>query len=281
MNKSLGLSLIAFFITVGCSAQFDTLIYYGPRGAISQKAYAVKYIRVESSTKKKSKLPTIRLWTYHKYDGEWSKSNGYKELVKKNDSIYWIYSVENNNSKVQVKRTVNTSPNGLYIRDYSPSGMLEQEGYSKSIFPLHKVGLYKSYYSSGVLMQNAIYSENEETANQNWNTDGTKTLDNVFGEADKLPGFKGGLEGLMNYLGREVMYPRSAMEAGIQGIVYVSFVVMEDGSIAQIGVLRGIGGGCDEASITVVQDMPKWIPGSHRGKLARIQFNLPVRFVLR
>ena len=71
-----------------------------------------------------------------------------------------------------------------------------------------------------------------------------------------------------------------ARESGIQGVVYVTFVVEPDGSISNVRVIRGIGGGCDEEAIRVVKMMPKWIPGNQRGKPVRVQFNMPIKFTL-
>jgi protein TonB len=71
-----------------------------------------------------------------------------------------------------------------------------------------------------------------------------------------------------------------AKESGIQGRVFVTFVVERDGSVTDVRVLRGIGGGCDEEAIRVVQNMPKWSPGKQRGKSVRVQYNLPVKFTL-
>ena len=71
-----------------------------------------------------------------------------------------------------------------------------------------------------------------------------------------------------------------AKEAGIQGRVFVTFVVMETGKIANVKLLRGIGGGCDEEAIRVVKGMPSWKPGKQRGKPVRVQYNLPIKFTL-
>jgi protein TonB len=71
-----------------------------------------------------------------------------------------------------------------------------------------------------------------------------------------------------------------AKESGIQGTVYVTFVVEKDGSITDVRVLRGIGGGCDEEAVRVVKNSPKWSPGKQRGKPVRVQYNLPVKFIL-
>ena len=62
--------------------------------------------------------------------------------------------------------------------------------------------------------------------------------------------------------------------------VYVTFMVERDGSITGARVLRDIGGGCGAAAIRVVKAMPKWTPGKQRGKPVRVQYNLPVAFIL-
>ena len=71
-----------------------------------------------------------------------------------------------------------------------------------------------------------------------------------------------------------------ALESGIQGKVFVTFVVEKDGHISDVTVRRGIGGGCDEEAIRVVQSMPPWKPGKQRNMPVRVQFNLPIRFIL-
>jgi protein TonB len=71
-----------------------------------------------------------------------------------------------------------------------------------------------------------------------------------------------------------------ARESGIQGKVFVTFVVEKDGSITDVKVLRGIGGGCDEEAVRVIKGMPKWSVGKQRGKPVRVQFNMPIVFKL-
>jgi len=50
--------------------------------------------------------------------------------------------------------------------------------------------------------------------------------------------------------------------------------------VSDVKVLRGIGGGCDEEAIRVVRSMPKWSPGKQRGRPVRVQFNMPIKFIL-
>ena len=103
----------------------------------------------------------------------------------------------------------------------------------------------------------------------------------IFTIVEEMPSFPGGEAELFKYLGSNIKYPAMARDAGIQGIVYVTFVVKEDGKISDVRVLRGVGGGCDEEAVRVVEKMPSWKPGKQRGKSVRVQYNLPIRFTLR
>jgi len=102
----------------------------------------------------------------------------------------------------------------------------------------------------------------------------------IFTIVEDQPSFPGGDAALMRYLQENLKYPTMAREAGIQGTVFVTFVVERDGSITDVRILRGVGGGLDEEAIRVVQSMPAWTPGRQRGQAVRVQFNLPIRFVL-
>jgi len=102
----------------------------------------------------------------------------------------------------------------------------------------------------------------------------------IFTVVEEQPGYPGGEEARIGFLQSNIKYPEEAKELGIQGKVFVTFVVEVDGSITDVRVLRGIGGGCDEEAIRVVKSMPKWVPGKQRGVPVRVQFNLPIKFTL-
>lgn len=102
----------------------------------------------------------------------------------------------------------------------------------------------------------------------------------IFQIVEEMPSFPGGEQKLMEYVGKNVKYPQIARESGIKGRVFVSFVVEPDGSVSNVKVLRGIGGGCDEEAMRVVKSMPKWKPGKQRGKAVRVSYMLPVNFQL-
>lgn len=102
----------------------------------------------------------------------------------------------------------------------------------------------------------------------------------IFTVVESMPEFPGGPAKMMEYIGKNIKYPMMAREAGIEGRVFVNFVVEPDGSISHVKVLRPIGGGCDEEAVRVIESMPKWNPGKQRGTAVRVSFNLPVKFKL-
>ncbi|MBE0639962.1 MAG: M56 family metallopeptidase [Bacteroidales bacterium] len=102
----------------------------------------------------------------------------------------------------------------------------------------------------------------------------------VFTVVEEMPQFPGGDEARMKYMVENIKYPDEAKKKGIQGTVYVTFVVEKDGKISDVKVLRGIGGGCDEEAVRVIKNMPVWTPGKQRGEAVRVQFNTPIRFAL-
>ena len=100
--------------------------------------------------------------------------------------------------------------------------------------------------------------------------------EDFFVLVEDMPVLKGGLESLQN----KVRYPERALRANIQGRVIVQFIVNERGEVENPVVTRGIGGGCDEEAIRVVKQA-EFIPGMQRGRPVRVQYSLPVIFVLR
>lgn len=101
-----------------------------------------------------------------------------------------------------------------------------------------------------------------------------------FQVVEDMPRFQGGEAALMKYLSGHIHYPELAKETGIQGTVFIKFVIESNGRIDRVRVLRGIGGGCDLEAIRVVKNMPKWVPGKQRGKPVAVFFTLPVKFKL-
>ena len=102
----------------------------------------------------------------------------------------------------------------------------------------------------------------------------------VYQIVEQMPEFPGGVAELFHYISKNIHYPQKAREKGIQGRVFIGFIVEKDGSLSDFKVLRGIGHGCDEEALRVVQSMPKWKPGMQRDKAVRVSYQIPINFKL-
>jgi protein TonB len=102
--------------------------------------------------------------------------------------------------------------------------------------------------------------------------------DKVFEKVEDMPEFPGGEQAMMDFVSKNVVYPKEAQEKGISGRVMVSFIVEKDGSVNEVKIVRGIGGGCDEEAVRVVKSMPKWKPGKMKGKPVRVSYMMPIIF---
>lgn len=100
----------------------------------------------------------------------------------------------------------------------------------------------------------------------------------VFELVDDNPEFPGGNKALMEWLSKNLNYPAKAQRNNVQGRVLVQFVVEMDGSIAESRILRSVDPDLDAEALRVVNAMPKWHPGRHRGKHVRVRFTLPITF---
>ena len=104
--------------------------------------------------------------------------------------------------------------------------------------------------------------------------------DTVYNIIEQMPEFPGGAEAMMKFIAGNIKYPEAAIDKNIEGRVFVSFVIEKDGSVSNVKVLRGIGGGCDEEAARVISSMPKWKPGKQKGEFVRVSYQIPIMFKL-
>jgi periplasmic protein TonB len=104
--------------------------------------------------------------------------------------------------------------------------------------------------------------------------------DQIFLVVEEQASFPGGMEAWANYLRKNMKYPAQARRMGIEGRVFLKFVVDEKGKVSNIEILRGIGGGCDEEAVRVLQNAPNWSPGKQRGRAVKSYMQLAIVFKL-
>lgn len=102
----------------------------------------------------------------------------------------------------------------------------------------------------------------------------------VFAVVEQDPEFEGGMEGLYQYLATSIVYPAGAREEGVQGRVFVSFVIEKDGSVGGVKILRSPDERLSREAERVVKSMPKWKPGRQNGRKVRVLYSLPINFQL-
>ncbi|MCA1744587.1 MAG: energy transducer TonB [Bacteroidales bacterium] len=108
----------------------------------------------------------------------------------------------------------------------------------------------------------------------------TRDAGEIFMIVEEMPEFPGGQEALQKYLASSVRYPVIAQENGIQGRVYIQFVINQTGEVTNAVILRGVDPSLDREALRVVEAMPKWKPGKQRNRAVRVSYTVPINFVL-
>ena len=107
-----------------------------------------------------------------------------------------------------------------------------------------------------------------------------KSKDGVYEEVEEMPEYPGGEAALRNDLAANIKYPDEAKKAGIQGKVFVSFVVDEQGKVTNATIARGVDPSLDKESLRVINELKTWKPGKEKGKVVKVAFTVPINYAL-
>ncbi len=120
-----------------------------------------------------------------------------------------------------------------------------------------------------------------QTQNSTFGT-GRGQMDSVgiYSSVEEMPQFPEGDAALMRFLQANIQYPKMERDSGIRGNVIVRFVIMENGKVDNVKILKGVSFGIDSEAVRVVKMLPKFIPGRQEGKPVKVYFNLPLIFRL-
>lgn len=105
-------------------------------------------------------------------------------------------------------------------------------------------------------------------------------VNQIFSVVEESAAPKGGMNAFYEYVKSKMKYPAQARRMGIEGRVFVEFVIERDGRLTDVKALKGIGAGCDEEAVRIVQSSPPWNPGKQRGKPVRQRYVIPIFFKL-
>ena len=188
--------------------------------------------------------------------------------------LYTKHSFRNSNRKMAtLAYRVNGQP--VYQEISNSNKRISQYDKVKLIYSSENPDVYAILKIEKAVSQRAVTEDESADPNK-----GLRGVPKPMTFMDAPPQFKGGMPALYAYLSQSVVYPQEARNQGVSGKVFISFVIANDGSVHDVKVEKGIGGGCDEAAIEAVKNMPNWKPGIQNGKPVRVKYNIPISFSL-
>ena len=105
-----------------------------------------------------------------------------------------------------------------------------------------------------------------------------ETIEEIFTLVEEYPSYIGGDIEFVKFVQANLVYPKKARRMGLEGRVFVQFVVEKDGALTDISVIKGMMGGCNEEAIRVMKSSPNWLAGKQRGRSVRVQMIIPITF---
>ncbi|MFD1553577.1 hypothetical protein DNU06_07830 [Putridiphycobacter roseus] len=105
-------------------------------------------------------------------------------------------------------------------------------------------------------------------------------VDTIYDKVDKHPEYIGGDQAMIQYIAKNIVYPKGDKDAGIEGTVYCEFVVQKDGSLDNVKIVKGKSPTLDAEVIRVISSMPKWIPGEFKKEKVAVRYTIPVKFMI-
>lgn len=102
----------------------------------------------------------------------------------------------------------------------------------------------------------------------------------IFSTVESYPAFPGGLSAFSKFLSKNIRYPNEMRTRGLQGKVYVTFVVGTDGQLSDIRAVRGPSEEFNNEAVRVLSNSPRWMPGFQNGRKVKVQYTVPINFTL-
>lgn len=146
-----------------------------------------------------------------------------------------------------------------------------------------KDAVIASTTEAGVLSKGGNADLGAETGGGSGLGTGTGTKGNgeeILSFAENSPEFPGGMDAWVKYIQKNLRYPSMASENGVQGKVFLSFVVEKDGTITDVKVTKGIGFGCDDEAMRVIKKSPRWKAGMQNNLPVRVRYNMPISYMM-
>ena len=267
--------LLLTFTTLSAFSQKDSIYYYTKLGRIiNSQTEAKRYDKV------KNVIDTvIFLEKYINNRGQWLHEEDDKKLKRIDKYNFVIFSKVTSPTDTIYRKVTKVDP-GYIVKDYQ-NNYLISIGYSRMIIPLIKEGTWRNYYTTThTLKSEEEYKDNQMISNKRWKENGQEDISDVFTTSETDAFFPGGHDRLEQFLSNNIKYPKKSRRKGEEGTVTAQFVVMEDGTINGIEIIKGVSPLLDEESLRVLQSMPSWRPGITNNQTVRIALQVPIQYSL-
>ncbi len=217
----------------------------------------------------------------------YSKSK--RDTVKKEFSeTYEIFTV---NEKGKVVGSVFSKKNILLnVTEYNNRKDLKEDGKSLGYDTLgnirnetnyingKKSGTFKTFYKNGMVKRIEIYDLDSLIKFNCYSSIGADT---IYFPYEVMPQFPGGDNSFVKYIRNGVIYPKQARRKGMQDIIYVDFIINQQGLVEDAKIKSGKYELLNQEALRIVKSMPAWIPGKQDGEPAKVQYTFPIKFTLR
>lgn len=238
------------------------------------KIQQLPFIQIKTEGKYNNNKQTGK-WTFYNTKGKVESTGFFKDDLQVGQWItYWI-----NGQSRYVGLYSKGKLNGRW-QFYAYNGTLSYEGNYLDGNPTNEWQFYKEDGSIDDLPNKDTQIVNEILDNLNK----ANSKDSVYNlktiSVENHPHFFGGEQQLFTYLSENIKYPTVARENGIEGTIYIEFIISKQGFPEKIVLKRGIEGGCNEEGLRVIKQMPRWIPSRLDGKPVRVKYTLPIKFKL-
>jgi TonB family protein len=243
------LMTLSFSVSIFAQKKVDTVFLNASWDTVQTKAEASRYRVIQTNGKFRITL----LFDSLDMKLEETAYRKDKSVITPSDSVWWRYGS---------------------FREWYPSGQLKVEG--SYIFERFHDNL-KTYYPNSALKRHDVYYLDTLRQAHCYAPDSTEIAHFPYQEP---PEFNGGQLEMFQFLGNNTVYPKSSRESGIEGTVYVGFVVNKLGEIVDVKTKRGVSKLLDREAVRVVKSMPNWKPGKQDGELVRVAYTLPIKFKL-
>jgi TonB family protein len=244
-------------------AQKDTT-YYNSKGKEVKNKTLASYFRVVSTKN------IIEIWEEFDMSGKKESYYMYKKLPIRTDALT---TTGEKRSKKNAQLDSAMVKHGTFV-EWDSLGEAKLRG---TYFAGKFQGSLETFHPNGKPKRQDVYALDTLKSGHCFDSLGTEI---TYFPYYVQPEYEGGIEGLFRFLASNVRYPAYARERGIEGTVYVGFIVEKDGSVVEFDVKKGVHKALDDESIRVAGLMPKWTAGKLDGKKARVAYTLPIKFKL-